>query len=55
MWITDYKTELDQDDLTYTNSRLEKSMTHVTKLKHVRMGVDQILLVFEVFTTQSDR
>jgi len=49
MWITDYKTELDEDDLAYGESRASKSMTHVTKLKHVRIGVDQILLVFEVF------
>lgn len=49
MWLTDYTTEFDAQDLAYGESRAEKTMTHVTRLKHVRMGVDQILLVFEVF------
>ena len=43
MWITDYQTEFSIEDLeeVYSSSEIEsKNITHITKLKHVKIGVN---------------
>jgi len=49
MWLTDYKSDFDEDALSYAESRDSIELTHVSRLKTVRLGTNQILLLFEVF------